>query len=72
MRNRTVYAILAIGLIVCLFVTLGLILKSIETNRILIEEQSTLIKGDVNNDDEITITDYTLIRLHILGLEELK
>ena len=30
------------------------------------------VKGDVNGDGVITITDYTLIRLHILGLEELK
>ena len=28
--------------------------------------------GDINGDDDITITDYTLIRLHILGLNSLE
>ena len=28
--------------------------------------------GDVNNDGKVSITDYTLIRLHILGLKPLE
>ena len=72
MENKTLFILLVIVLINVLFISLGIAITGINTNQTLIEEQSTIIRGDVNGDGEITITDYTLIRLHILGLEELK
>jgi len=57
--------------IVCLLAgTMLSINNNIKTIITIIEKPS--ISGDVNGDGIVSITDYTLIRLHILGLEELK
>ncbi|MBT3319894.1 MAG: SpoIID/LytB domain-containing protein [Clostridia bacterium] len=40
-------------------------------NKYVEDYEGFLYLGDVNDDNEISITDYTLLRLHILGLSEL-